>query len=62
MAKSEAQKRASNKYNSKAYDSILFRVPKGDKEKIVAFATEHGESLNGFIVRAIKETMEKNKE
>lgn len=62
MAISPARKRANQKYNAKAYDNIMIRVGKGDKEKISKFAAEHGESLNGFIKRAIKEAMEKGEE
>ena len=62
MALSPARKRANKKYNSKAYDNIMVRVEKGDKEKISKFAADHGESLNGFINRAIKEAMEKGEE
>ena len=46
-----------DRYNSKAYDDIRLRVPKGKKEQIQAFAASNGESLNGFINRVINETM-----
>lgn len=46
-----------DRYNAKAYDEIKVRVYKGDKEKIKEFAEAHGESLNGFIRRAIEEAM-----
>ncbi len=49
-----------DKYNKKVYDSILMRVKKGEKEIITQFATARGESLNGFINRAIRETMERD--
>lgn len=48
-----------NKYIAKAYDRINLTVPKGDKDKIKAFASSRGESVNGFIGRAIQETMER---
>lgn len=47
-----------NKYIAKAYDRINLTVPKGDKEDIQAFATAHGESVNGFIGRAIAQAMQ----
>lgn len=56
-----SQTQASAKYNAKAYEEIKLRVKKGNKEKIKRYAAEHGESLNGFINRAIKETMERDK-
>ena len=46
-----------DRYNAKAYDDIRLRVPKGQKDKIQAFAAENGESLNGFINRVINEAM-----
>ena len=50
-----------NRYNEKAYDRINLTVPKGDKEVIKAHAEKHdGGSVNGFIQRAIKETMERD--
>ena len=45
------------RYNAKAYDDIRLRVPKGDKEKIQAFANEQGYTLNSFINRLIAEAM-----
>ena len=46
------------KYNEKAYDRINLTVKKGQKESIQQHAENHGESLNGFINRAITETIE----
>ena len=47
-----------NAFNAQAYDRINLTVPKGDKEVIKAHAEKHdGGSVNGFIQRAIKETM-----
>lgn len=45
--------RAQNRYISKAYDRINLTVPKGEKERIKAHAEAMGESVNGFIARAI---------
>lgn len=61
MAASKAQQRATNKYISKAYDRINLTVPKGAKETIQAHAEAHSESVNGFINRAISETMARDK-
>ena len=57
----EARRRANEKYNAKAYDRINIAIPKGDKEKIKTHAEQQGESLNGFVKRAIDETMERDK-
>ena len=50
-----------DRYNAKAYDEIKTRVSKGKKEVIREHATKNGESLNGFINRAIDETMKRDK-
>ena len=55
MAK--AQTRASNKYQSKAYDRIALLVKKGDRELIKAHAESQGKSLNGYINDLIKADM-----
>ena len=39
------------------YDRINLTVPKGKKEEIQSFAANTGESVNGFINRAIGEAM-----
>lgn len=51
-----------DRYNAKAYDEIKVRVPKGQKTAIQAHAESRGESVNGFITRAIGETMERDKD
>jgi len=61
MTVTKAQQKAVTKYNAKAYDRVELKVPKGQKEKIQAHAEAHSESLNGFINRAIDETMERDK-
>ena len=57
MTVSKAQKSATAKYESKAYDKVLVRMPKGRKDEIQIFAAQTGESVNGFINRAIGEAM-----
>ena len=49
-----------NRYMTKAYDRISLIVPKGQKDLIQAHAEAQGESTNGFINRAISETMERD--
>ena len=61
MAGSKAQQRAGKKYMSENYDRINLTVPKGQKDVIRAHAEARGESVNGFIGRAIDETMERDK-
>lgn len=57
MPYSDAQKRATAKYNAKAYDRIEVKVAKGKKAEIKAYAESKGESVNGFINRVIDEAM-----
>lgn len=58
MATSKAQQKATAKYMKNAYDEIKIRIPKGQKESIKTHVEQTGESLNAFIQRAIKQTME----
>ena len=46
-----------NKWQSEKCDRISLVVPKGKKDKIKAYAESKGESLNGFIIRAVDEAM-----
>lgn len=59
---SKAQQRATNKYIAKAYDRVNLTLPKGRKDEVKVHAEQRGESLNGFIQRAIEETIERDKE
>lgn len=52
--------KAVNKYNSANYDSLRIVVPKGQKDKIKAHAEKRVESINGFVGRAISETMQRD--
>lgn len=61
MATSKAQQQAQNKWIAKAYDRINLTVPKGKREEIREHAEGRGESVNGFINRAITETVERDK-
>ena len=42
-----------NRYNAKAYDQLPIRIPKGQKATVEAAASVSGESVNGFVQRAI---------
>ena len=60
MPVSKAQQKAVSKYMKENYDEIKARIPKGQKEIIKTHAEAQGESLNGFINRAINETIERD--
>lgn len=56
---SAAQRKATDKYLEK-FDEIRVRTPKGQKEAIKAHAAAQGESVNGFITRAIHNQIERD--
>jgi predicted HicB family RNase H-like nuclease len=56
---SKAAQKAVAKYMKVNYDELKVRVPKGRKSVIKAHAERKGESLNGFVNRAIDETVER---
>ena len=51
-----------NQFNKEAYDRLSLMVPKGTKDIIKAHALVQKESVNGFINRAIKETLQRDAE
>ena len=53
----EAQKKATYKY-MQSQDRIEIKLPKGSRERIKSHAKKMGESVTGFISRAINETIE----
>ncbi len=59
MAQSKAHIKATNKYIAKAYDRVNLTLPKGDKERIRAYAEDKGLSLNAYINKLIVEDMSK---
>lgn len=60
MAKeiSAAQRKAVSKYETANYDKVLLRMPKGDRDRIKAHADTVGESLNGYIMQAVRDRMD----
>lgn len=60
MAISESQRKAVAKYNAANYDRIELRIEKGQKQVLKEHAESRGETLNGFVNRAIKETLERD--
>ena len=59
MPISESRLRANKKYHAK-FDLLQIRVPQGEKEIIQHHAAGQGESLNGFVRRAINEAIERD--
>lgn len=62
MAISKAQQKAVHKYVKNNYDRIEVTVKKGEKDRFKAHAEQQGETLNGFINRAIEETLQRDSE
>lgn len=63
MPVSKAQQKAVNKYVREKYERVLLTFnTKGRKELIKAHAESRGESVNGFINRAIDEAIARDKE
>lgn len=60
MALSDAQYRATKKYNAKAYDRIEISVHKGDKDKIKKYAESKGKSITAYIYDLIKNDMKES--
>lgn len=57
---SKAQQKAVNKYVKNNYDRINVTFPKGQKEIITQAATAAGESVNGYIKKAVEERMKRD--
>ena len=56
----EAQKQSAKKWDAVNLDRLSLALPKGSRETIKAHAATLGESVNGFIGRAIAEAMERD--
>ena len=57
MARTDAEDRAIKKYEQEKIDKVLVRFPKGKKEQIQQHVANTGESINGFINRAVDQTL-----
>lgn len=55
----EARRKACSKYLKDTVETIAFRVPKGEKDRLKDIASQVGLSLNAFIDTAVKEKIEK---
>lgn len=51
----QAQNKATQKYNKKAYDSLFIRVPKGRKELLQKYCDDNNISMNKFICDLLQE-------
>lgn len=53
MAKTKTSSAVKQRYNEKAYDRLAVTIPKGHKATIQAAADKEGESINGFVNKAV---------
>jgi len=60
MPVSDSRRRANDKYNAKC-GRIELRPLRDDVEEIRAAATDAGQSLQGYILQAVRERMEREK-
>jgi len=62
----ESQRRATKKWNDANMKDRYYRVsallPMAQKDKLITHVNNRGESISGFINRAIDETMERDGE
>ena len=58
----KASSASKNAWNARNYDRINLTVPKGKKDEIKDHAESRGESVNGFINRAIDTVIQQDKE
>lgn len=56
----EAVKQSNRKWDAANLDRLSIALPSGSRDKIKAHAQAQGESVNGFIGRAISEAMERD--
>lgn len=60
MTVSKKQQASVTKYVKDHYDRISVTVPQGKRDQIKAHAESQGESVNGFVNRAIDEQMQRD--
>ena len=58
----DAKRDGNRKWDAANLDRISIALPKGQKDIIKAHAESMGESVNGFISRAIENQIEQDKE
>ena len=56
----KAAQKATQRYIRDSYDRHVLNMPKGKKDLVKAAAEAAGESLNGYITKAVDERMERD--
>lgn len=62
MPYDDSRKRATMKYQKENFDPVMIRFPKGERDRAKDHAALMGESMAKFILRAIAETIERDRE
>ena len=62
MPLSEKRKKSNAAYYERTFDRLHVVVPKGTKKDIQDYAAARGESLNGFVNRAIDEAIARSRQ
>lgn len=58
----DARKEGNRKWDAANLDRVSIAMPKGKKDDIKAAATAAGESMNQYIINAVDQRMERDKE
>ena len=58
----EAQKKSAKKWDAANLDRVSIAMPKGKRDDIKEAASSAGESMNQYIITAIDQRMERDKQ
>lgn len=58
----DARKEGNRKWDTANLDRVSIAMPKGKKDDIKAAAAAVGESMNQYIINAVEQRMERDKE
>ena len=58
----DARKEGNRKWDAANLDRVSIAMPKGKKDDIKAAASAVGESMNQYIINAVEQRMERDKE
>ena len=47
-----------DRWNTKNYDDLRIRIPKGRKADVEDYASSHGETVNGLVNKLLRQTLE----
>ena len=57
MPASKAQQKAVARYMAANYDELKIRLPKGERDRVKAFAATQGQSVNAMIYELLRREM-----